>query len=98
MARVLVAQWTEWQLPKLQAAGSTPAEDTHQEERTAVEIPLKRKYTEPKTASRYKGGEKPDRRGHRKRRKNGPKTYVYGSRVRLVKPNGGTVMVDGNPS
>lgn len=54
-------------------------------------IKLKAKYTCSKTRGKHKGGERPGGK-RRKHVKNGPKTYVYGSRVMYMKPSGATVM------
>jgi hypothetical protein len=54
-------------------------------------IPLKEKYTCPKTMGKHKGGERPGGK-KRKHTKNGLKTYVYGSRVMYMGPTGKTVM------
>jgi hypothetical protein len=60
-----------------------------------MEIPLRLKYRCKKSKGRHMGGEHPDKHGPKRRSKRGPKTYVYGSRVLLVKSNGKKVMVDG---
>ncbi len=58
-------------------------------------IPLKFKYRCKKTKGRHLGGEHFDSHGSKKRNKNGPKTYVYGSRVLYVRPSGKKVMGPG---
>jgi hypothetical protein len=56
-------------------------------------IPLKEKYTCPKTRGKHKGGEHAAPR--HKRNKTGKKNYVYGSRVMVVSPTGKTTMREG---
>ena len=51
---------------------------------------LKRKHTSLKTKGRYSGGPRPA--PLKKRVKKGAKTYVYGSHVMRLLPNGKTVM------
>lgn len=53
---------------------------------------LKKKHIQPKHRGRYAGGERPDKRGHRKRNKKGVKSYVYGSWTLYVSPTGKKVM------
>lgn len=57
-------------------------------------IPLKLKYTCPKSRGSHRGGEHPAPK--HKRNKTGKKNYVYGSRVMVMGPTGKTTMRDGD--